>query len=65
MTFHLQIACSNAAFDGDNLGPELGCILSTLVRDMFRGPVETDRNVPLFDTNGNRVGHYAFHQEAA
>ena len=62
MTFEMQIACDNAAFDHENLGPELARILRheadtlevTGALQMFSHRVR--------DRNENRVGYARLHE---
>lgn len=53
MKFKLEIDCDNAAFD-DAPRQEIERILEKLTRDVLAwGLLGT---IPLYDTNGNRVG---------
>jgi hypothetical protein len=56
--FRVYINTENAAFEGDNTGPEIASILRAIADDVERfGP----RNVRsrVNDSNGNKVGFYA------
>jgi hypothetical protein len=54
--FVLTIACDNSAFD-DDVRPELAHILRVVTNQIERGR-EFNEPVPVYDTNGNRVGNY-------
>lgn len=55
MTFEMQIECDNAAFEGEDLGPEIARILRVEADGLeSRGAQLETRS--LFDENGNRVG---------
>ena len=61
MKLNLSIDTTNAAFDGDDRGPELARILRELadrLEDGRFGPMDTA--APLRDINGNRVGMALF-----
>lgn len=55
MKFTLEIDCDNAAFD-PSPGEEINRILSRLAE--CGEPFAAGDQAPLFDTNGNRVGHW-------
>jgi hypothetical protein len=62
MRFTIEIDCSDAAFDDGNLMQEIASILADMrnsneFRSMSRF---TDHAGPLRDSNGNRVGHWAY-----
>ncbi len=55
MEFTLTINTDNAAFEGDNAATEIARVLNYLANqlEIGRGIISP---MPLFDTNGNRVG---------
>jgi hypothetical protein len=52
--FKVELKTENAAFDGDDLGPEVARLLR-LTAELFE---EGYRGAVLFDKNGNRVGYF-------
>lgn len=52
--FSMDIACDNAAFDGDNLGQELRWVLANVARGIGAG----DRKGSVRDSNGNIIGTF-------
>jgi len=55
----IEIKTDNAAFEGDNYGPELANILEHLAQDIIDGARPTPGEpMPLYDVNGNRVGQW-------
>lgn len=63
MIFKLAIDCDNAAFGGEDCGPELARILHALAKRVEdRGESDLlyliSEEKPLFDINGNHCGDY-------
>lgn len=56
MIFRLQIRTDNAAFDGDNLIPEVVTILRHAAERIETGAT----GALLRDSNGNIIGEFAF-----
>lgn len=52
MKFKLTMSCDNAAFEGDNLSPEIGDILRAVEGQLLNG----ETSGTCFDVNGNKVG---------
>lgn len=50
----LKIRTDNAAFDGDDLAPELARVLRIVATSIEHGT----RGAPLHDINGNQVGRF-------
>ena len=66
MKLMITINCDNSAFNGDDCGRELACILQIVTdrvdleskSDLIRGYHDDPKSV--FDSNGNRVGSMDF-----
>jgi len=58
MSFRLEINTGNAAFDDEDLAPEVARILSELATKLDDGMYSMNADVPLYDVNGNRVGSW-------
>lgn len=62
MSFSLEINTNNAAFDDENLGPEVARILSGVAERLAAGDLDgiyaLSGDSPLYDYNGNRVGSW-------
>lgn len=59
MDLTIRIDCDNAAFDEDNLGPEVARILRGIaaqVEGAREVDIDTLKTLPLHDINGNKVG---------
>ncbi len=56
MKFKVVIDVENAAFEDENLGPELGRILRGLADKLESGPEHLQSGGKLRDSNGNQVG---------
>ena len=52
MKFHLEVSCSNSAFDPDPL-PEITRFLKEVI---YMITADHSFSYPLYDINGNRVG---------
>ena len=61
MKFKLEINCDNAAFD-DNRELAVVDMLHTAAATI-RSHTVGQRDQPLYDTNGNRVGWFVFDEE--
>ena len=57
MRFKLELACDNAAFEGEALGHELARILRLAADRVEADPTEAR---PIMDVNGNRVGDFGW-----
>lgn len=58
MTFVLQINCDNAAFEGDARNAEVAYLLRKTATQI----IHRDDEGILMDSNGNRVGSWAFRE---
>lgn len=54
----IKVQMDNAAFEGEQSGPELARILRKIATRVEDGSVCVGDDFPLFDLNGNRVGEY-------
>jgi hypothetical protein len=59
-TFYLSISCDNAAFEGDELYIETGRLVHYAAEQFSDGRTLG----PLFDSNGNEVGHWGLREVA-
>lgn len=60
-TFTLSITTDGAAFEGDDLAPEIARILARLADEVAVGPETAGWNTGnLFDVNGNNVGRWGW-----
>lgn len=56
MRFRMEFDCDNAAFEGEERADETSRILRTIMGKVGAGQTEG----PCIDTNGNKVGSWAF-----
>lgn len=62
----IEIECDNAAFDGENIGPEIARILQVLAckfQDASRQVLADRDGEGIIDYNGNRVGSLSYDVE--
>lgn len=59
--FTIQIETDNAAFEDDNLCPEIGRILNHVAKKLSYYDEPDD--MKLYDVNGNRVGWVKWEEE--
>ena len=52
----ITINTENAAFEGENYGPEVARILRELANILTADLLPNYAPLPLYDSNGNRVG---------
>ena len=60
MRLNLVLDTDNAAFDGDNLGPEVSRVLikyANTIKTVSDPDTSIDLETRLKDTNGNKVGY--------
>lgn len=58
MSFKLEINTNNSAFDDEDMGLELGRILSEVAEKLDGGEFRVGADVPVYDVNGNSVGRW-------
>lgn len=58
--FKLKLKTANAAFEGDNAGPEIARILRDLAASVLAADLSVDAGWKLRDINGNTVGEAYF-----
>lgn len=61
MKVKIEFLCDNAAFEGQNCGPEIARLLRKLADQAEGLQYDSDElywQLPLFDINGNKVGTF-------